>query len=443
MQNVRFILLDFFRSWSCFRHCLLVLVLIPDLAIAQSCPAGSTYAGAECFTNAEYYCSDRFSDPDVFGVNPEDAGAFGTRYTLCRNSTYCVPPKVLSQSGGSCDDPEQESCATGQVDIGNGCERACHGNQVLLANVETGQNFCGGNSDVFESDSRNAFENSGGDPDDFGCESTSTIGADASPAVVCGSSSNRAAYTNTGGTNDGSGLSGGSGYSGGGVGGGSGSGGNGAPSSSTTTENQDGSEATVDSTVQELDDGHTVQTDVTSVVNADGSVDQNITIIERDPSGAVVSIRSKDGDGEGFSDEEGKEDNYAGGGEGCASPPVCNGDPIQCAQLKQIWLSRCSGDGEFSPDVFDNDIDGFGDVNGRFFESVSEAPVAQALGGVADVVSLSTPQCPALTIDLTEVFGQEISTEIHCDLMDNIRGVIELVFSAVWVFVAFRVFASA
>lgn len=47
------------------------------------------------------------------------------------------------------------------------------------------------------------------------------------------------------------------------------------------------------------------------------------------------------GPGSGGDGDEGS----AGGGAGCDAPPVCSGDPVNCAILEQTWRNRCSGNG--------------------------------------------------------------------------------------------------
>ncbi len=63
-------------------------------------------------------------------------------------------------------------------------------------------------------------------------------------------------------------------------------------------------------------------------------------------SGGVVTGHTPTGndqDGDGFTDgdeEEGATGSASGGGT-CDAAPVCEGDPIACAQLQQEWMARC------------------------------------------------------------------------------------------------------
>lgn len=59
-----------------------------------------------------------------------------------------------------------------------------------------------------------------------------------------------------------------------------------------------------------------------------------------DGSNPITGSPGAAGDGEG--EEEGS--GTASGGETCATPPSCSGDPIQCAVLNQQWRNRCQGE---------------------------------------------------------------------------------------------------
>lgn len=48
--------------------------------------------------------------------------------------------------------------------------------------------------------------------------------------------------------------------------------------------------------------------------------------------------------------------------------------------------------------------------------------------------------CPALSLD---IFGSAVSTQVHCDIFENIRGILTAVMSLVWSFVAFRIVFEA
>lgn len=58
--------------------------------------------------------------------------------------------------------------------------------------------------------------------------------------------------------------------------------------------------------------------------------------VSGEPGESVDGDGSPDGEGEG----EGEEESLTGGAE-CAAPPVCTGSPVQCAQVMQVWYSRC------------------------------------------------------------------------------------------------------
>lgn len=52
---------------------------------------------------------------------------------------------------------------------------------------------------------------------------------------------------------------------------------------------------------------------------------------------------SSSGDGSGSDGSASSGSGTASGGQTCDSAPTCSGDEIQCAQLNQQWLARCSG----------------------------------------------------------------------------------------------------
>lgn len=67
-----------------------------------------------------------------------------------------------------------------------------------------------------------------------------------------------------------------------------------------------------------------------------------------DTSGGAVGGDPKDpaggSSGGGTGDGEGLEWGTASGGLGCDAPPTCSGQPVECAILRQEWMSRCPGD---------------------------------------------------------------------------------------------------
>ena len=72
----------------------------------------------------------------------------------------------------------------------------------------------------------------------------------------------------------------------------------------------------------------------------------NNTTINNSSSGVSTGTASAgiDSDGDGFSDEgEGEgEGGSASGGENCQTAPVCDGDAVACAIVKQTWSTRCN-----------------------------------------------------------------------------------------------------
>jgi hypothetical protein len=86
--------------------------------------------------------------------------------------------------------------------------------------------------------------------------------------------------------------------------------------------------------------------------NGDGDFDDS-GIIEALESvdDSVDGVRDAVEDGNGLLEEirDNTAKGTASGGSTCSAAPVCDGDPIQCAQLNQIWKLRCDDDSaEFS-----------------------------------------------------------------------------------------------
>lgn len=103
-----------------------------------------------------------------------------------------------------------------------------------------------------------------------------------------------------------------------------------APDGSITTQNPDGSSTTN-------------KTDGTSVAISGDTV----TITNTDSS-TTITTKSQYCLENPSSIECNSDKTGVSGGEGCDSPPVCSGDPVQCAQLNQTWKIRCTYDPELS-----------------------------------------------------------------------------------------------
>lgn len=84
------------------------------------------------------------------------------------------------------------------------------------------------------------------------------------------------------------------------------------------------------------------------------------------------------------------------------------------------------------------------EANANFKSRIDNSDIVQAFTGMADLLSLENADCPMFSIDLTAtIINQNISTSIHCDLMESIRPVISPVMIIIFIWIAFKIFASA
>ena len=94
--------------------------------------------------------------------------------------------------------------------------------------------------------------------------------------------------------------------------------------------------------------------------------------------------------------------------------------------------------------VTDSGATTFGEVNQNFMDRLNGSPVVQSFSSFENIMTVEQSECPVFSIDLTDtLIGREISTDLHCQLMESIRPVLSIVMMIIWSFVAFRVFASA
>jgi len=122
----------------------------------------------------------------------------------------------------------------------------------------------------------------------------------------------------------------------------------------------------------------------------------NLTVVNssRDvPEGSGPSGAGNlgNGDGEGPGEEEGEEggEGSASGGVACTDPPVCDGDPIQCALLMQAWRQRC--------EEIPSEADYLDTINATEEETAAEQPLAGEVdvGALDSDGFLAAGACPA------------------------------------------------
>ncbi|PCI36857.1 MAG: hypothetical protein COB50_04230 [Thiotrichales bacterium] len=127
----------------------------------------------------------------------------------------------------------------------------------------------------------------------------------------------------------------------------------------------------------------------------------------------------------------------------CDVAPTCTGDTLQCAAIIQSWENACIN--------FDSSVEGehaietmnYEGTATSFTERVNASGVVQSFSNVSNLISFSNSSCPPLSIDLQAQIGATPSTNIHCDLLATIETQLSLVLQAVYVFIGFRILASA
>lgn len=117
-------------------------------------------------------------------------------------------------------------------------------------------------------------------------------------------------------------------------------------------------------------------------------------------------------------DGSGPGDGYAAGsasgGLTCDSPPVCShDDPVQCAQLRQMWEIRCSGgSGNYDGDTTENDVLGaMGATTAERAGDLSHGQTGQDISAYLDADGgYAAPACPAPLV--VSMFGQSMSFDL-------------------------------
>ena len=84
------------------------------------------------------------------------------------------------------------------------------------------------------------------------------------------------------------------------------------------------------------------------------------------------------------------------------------------------------------------------EANTNFKARIDGAEVVQAFSGMANLINLSNAQCPEFSMDLRGTpINELVSTTVHCDLMETIKPIISAVMIIIYIWIAFRIFASA
>ncbi len=163
--------------------------------------------------------------------------------------------------------------------------------------------------------------------------------------------------------------------------------------------------------------------EVTGSVPTGGVTTTNTTTTTTsyDANGVVTDV-SKTKDGE-TPYKEGDQTSVTGGGD-CASAPVCSGDAVQCAILKQTYLTRCPTEDNSLEDAFSSGLNDFMTGTGQP-ETDTEGTLASINAGDIDVTDLAAGlvnadggyagQCPAPRMVTLSFITKEFSYEAFCN----------------------------
>jgi len=84
------------------------------------------------------------------------------------------------------------------------------------------------------------------------------------------------------------------------------------------------------------------------------------------------------------------------------------------------------------------------EANANFKARIDSAEVVKAFSGMANLINLSNAQCPEFSMDLRGTpINELVSTTVHCDLMETIKPIMSSVMLIIYIWIAFRIFASA
>lgn len=85
----------------------------------------------------------------------------------------------------------------------------------------------------------------------------------------------------------------------------------------------------------------------------------------------------------------------------------------------------------------------FEQANQLFYSEISNSPIALSFSNVSRLISLENSTCPLFEIELAAPISSTVSTTLHCELYETISPILSPVMMAIWIFVGFRIFASA
>lgn len=139
---------------------------------------------------------------------------------------------------------------------------------------------------------------------------------------------------------------------------------------------------------------------------------------------------------------------YGGGGDGQGETTVevdlelpfameCDPTAINYNECMGITTSAM-------PEHTDNGGDTYETGLIALFNRISQAPIMLAMEDMKTIVPAGNGSCPLISMDLSAtIIGSNISTSIHCDILETIRPILTPLMFVLFAIAAFRVFASA
>ncbi|WP_370981007.1 hypothetical protein [Agaribacterium sp. ZY112] len=80
----------------------------------------------------------------------------------------------------------------------------------------------------------------------------------------------------------------------------------------------------------------------------------------------------------------------------------------------------------------------------NFRSRITSSNVVQAFSDMTTIISLDNAICPGFSINLeSTIINKNISTTIHCDLMESVKPILSAVMLIIYTWIAFRIFASS
>ena len=411
---------------------LLVSVILPSWVSAEfggddfeapTCPgAGNCFSSTyeACLTSAPF-CRAHDSEQCFVKCTDQPECPEGKEFVDGFCQAVCTNGYPHPDDGTNCGADQQ--CTPPLTGIFPDCTNACPPGVYQFVNDNTGQTQCGGDPYA----EGGAFENIDTQNGDDKCLVTfgATSGdAPAQGSVICGVPGSSPTYQPPTDTVD--------------------------PGDSITVTNENGEETTITETVTENPDGT-----ITTTTTSNGPNGSSTTSVTTDSEGNVISVT---GNGQGLDespyDEE--ENEFASGGVSCLSEPVCSGDVIDCAHLRQTWLLRCDrlADVESylqsSDSQFENQLAQIGDEPAINEDGTLALPTTEisidAIIASENVFNAqsgfgpgSCPQPSQLDLGFTSV---TISFDFICSVLDLLRPLVLLIFGFISARIIFASFAG-